>query len=59
MHAESGARWYFTELGELNDFIRLRLSQGGNYTVITRPFNSKLWALAAAGALFIGTLART
>ena len=32
MHAESGARWYFTELGELNDFIRLRLSQGEGIT---------------------------
>jgi len=28
MHVGSGARWYFAELGELNDFIRLRLSPG-------------------------------
>jgi hypothetical protein len=27
-HVGSGARWYFAELGELNDFIRLRLPSG-------------------------------
>ena len=27
-HVGSGARWYFAEFGELNDFIRLRLSAG-------------------------------
>jgi len=27
-HVGSGARWYFAELRELTDFIRLRLSSG-------------------------------
>jgi hypothetical protein len=27
-HVGSGSRWYFAELAELNDFIRLRLSSG-------------------------------
>ena len=27
-HVGSEARWYFAELGELNDFIRVRLEPG-------------------------------
>jgi hypothetical protein len=36
MHVGSGARWYFAELGELNDFIRIRLAPGDATATATR-----------------------